>query len=172
MYLLTQINDFQHGEKPVLKVQVLSWCFGTVIFYKGETACPQYLVVGTFDTPVKVGQSELVVVNGAVADTEWSPRGEFTLQQVAGQHLRGSWALTCPPQCAREQGDLQKDLVQRPQKFLHYFQMHRLDVCSSYFTIASTHQRWQVRPPSWCPQVKCYGTPQISSVSKILSMTA
>lgn len=70
MYLLTQINEFQHGEKPVLKVQVLSWCFGTVIFYKGKTACSQYLVVGTFDTPVKVGQSELVVVNGAVADTE------------------------------------------------------------------------------------------------------
>lgn len=124
MYILTQINDFQHREKPVLKVQVLSWRFGTVVFYKGKTASSQYLVVGTLDTPVKVGQSELVIVNGAIADTERCPRGEFTLQQVAGQHLGGSWTPTCPAECAREQGDPQKDFVQRPQKFLHYLHVY------------------------------------------------
>lgn len=69
MHLLTQINHFQHGEKPVLKVQVLWRRFGTVIFYKGEAACPQYLVVGPLNPPVKVGQSKLVIVDGAVADT-------------------------------------------------------------------------------------------------------
>lgn len=87
MYLLTQINNFQHGEKRVFKVQVLWRRFGTVIFYKGEAACSQDVVVGFLDSPVKVGQSKLVIVDGAVADTVGSPRREFTLQQVAGQHL-------------------------------------------------------------------------------------
>lgn len=45
MYLLTQIKNFQDAEKLVLKVQVLWRGFGTVIFYKGEAACSQYLVV-------------------------------------------------------------------------------------------------------------------------------
>lgn len=54
MYLLTQIKSFQHGEKLVLKVQVLWRRFGTVILYKGEAACPQYLIVRSLDTPVKV----------------------------------------------------------------------------------------------------------------------
>lgn len=69
MNVLTQINNFQHGEKLVLKVQVLLRCFGAVIFYKGEAACSQYLIVGSLHCPVKVGQSELVIVDGAVADT-------------------------------------------------------------------------------------------------------
>lgn len=69
MNLLTQINHFQHGEKLVLKVQVLWRCFGTVIFYKREAACSQYLVVGSLDFPVKIGQSKLVIVDRAVADT-------------------------------------------------------------------------------------------------------
>lgn len=68
MNILTQINNFQYGEKLVLKVQVLLRCFGTVIFYKGEAACSQYLIVGSLDSPVKVGQSKLVIMDGAVAD--------------------------------------------------------------------------------------------------------
>ena len=87
MYLLTQINHFQHCEKLVLEVQVLWRCFGTVIFYKGEAACSQYLVVGPLNRPVKVGQSKLVVVDRAVADTVRGPGREFTLQQVTGEHL-------------------------------------------------------------------------------------
>ena len=82
--ILTQINTFQHGEKLVFKVQVLWRCFGAVVFHKREAACSQYLVVGSLNSPVEVGQSELVIVDGAVADTEGSPRWEFSLQQVAG----------------------------------------------------------------------------------------
>lgn len=67
--ILTQIDNFQHGKKLVFKVQVLWGCFGAVIFYKGEAACPQYLVVGSLNSPVKVGQSKLVIVDGAVTDT-------------------------------------------------------------------------------------------------------
>lgn len=69
MYLRTQINGFQHSEKLVLEVQVLWRSFGTVIFYEGEAARSQYLVVGSLNYPVKVGQSKLVVMDGAVADT-------------------------------------------------------------------------------------------------------
>lgn len=77
-----------------------------MVFYKGETAGSQYLVVGPLDSPVKVGQSELVIVNGAVADTERSPRREFALQQVAGQHLRGRWPRARVAERAREESDL------------------------------------------------------------------
>lgn len=49
-----QINNFQHGEKPIFKVQVLWRRFGTVIFYKREAACSQYVIVGSLDSPVKV----------------------------------------------------------------------------------------------------------------------
>lgn len=101
-WLLTQIDDFQHREKLIFKVQVPNWRFGTVIFYKGETACSQDLVVGTLDPPVKVGESELVIMDGGIADTEGRPRGEFSLHQVAGQHLRRSWTRTCPANCGRE----------------------------------------------------------------------
>lgn len=54
MYLLTQINDFQHSEKRVLEVQVLWRRFGAVIFYKREAARSQYLVVASLNSPVKV----------------------------------------------------------------------------------------------------------------------
>lgn len=40
-----------------------------MIFYEGEAARSQYLVVGSLNYPVKVGQSKLVVMDGAVADT-------------------------------------------------------------------------------------------------------
>lgn len=69
MHLLTQINNFQHSEKLVLKVQVLWRRFGAVVLYKGEAACPQDVVVAALDCPVEVGQSKLVVVDGAVAHT-------------------------------------------------------------------------------------------------------
>lgn len=95
MHILTQINNFQHGEELVLKVQVLRRSFAAVILNKGEAACSQYLVVGPLHAPVKVGQSKLVIVDGAVADTVRCPRWEFTLQQVAGKHLRGSWPRGC-----------------------------------------------------------------------------
>ena len=85
--ILTQINNFQHGEKLVLKVQVLCRSFGAVIFYKGEAACSQYLVVGALNCPVKVGQSKLVIVDSRVADAEGGPRRETTLLQVTGEHL-------------------------------------------------------------------------------------
>lgn len=55
-----------------------------MVFNKGETACSQYVVVGSLNSPVKVGQSKLVIVDGAVADTERSPVREFSLEQVAG----------------------------------------------------------------------------------------
>lgn len=98
MDILTQIYDFQHGEKPVLKVQVLRWRFGTVVFNEGKAAGSEDLVVATLDTPVEAGQAELVVVDGAVADTEGGPRGEPPLQQVGAQHLRGRWTPTRPAQ--------------------------------------------------------------------------
>ncbi len=69
MCFLTQINHFQHVEEPILKVQVLWGGLGAVIFDEREAACSQYLVVGSLDSPVKVGQSKLVIVDGAVADT-------------------------------------------------------------------------------------------------------
>lgn len=119
--LLAQINDFQHGEKPVLKVQVLRRRFGAVVLYKGETSRPQDLVVAAAHAPVKVGHAELVVVDGAVADAEGGPGGEPALQQVGGQHLRGCGPTAPPAQGAREQGDLQKHAVQLPQNSLHDF---------------------------------------------------
>lgn len=85
--ILTQINNLQHGEKLVLKVQVLWRSFGAVILYKGEAACSQYLVVGALNCPVKVGQSKLVIVDGGVADAVGGPGREVTLQQVTGEHL-------------------------------------------------------------------------------------
>lgn len=58
-----------------------------MVLNEGEAACPQDVVVGPLNPPVKVGPSELVVVNGAVADTEGGPRREVPLEQVAGQDL-------------------------------------------------------------------------------------
>lgn len=40
-----------------------------MIFHEGEAARSQYLIVGSLNSPVKVGQSKLVVMDGAVADT-------------------------------------------------------------------------------------------------------
>lgn len=134
MHLLTQINNFQHGEELVLKVQVLWRSFGAVILYEGEAACSQYLVVGPLHAPVKVGQSELVIVDGAVADTVRCPRWEFTLQQVAGQHLRGSWPRGCAAKRARKQGDLYKEAVYLPQKLLHSLSKISKLLPSMYFS--------------------------------------
>lgn len=90
-----------------------------MILYEGEAACPQYVIVGALDTPVKVGQSELVIVHGAVADTVGGPGRQLTLQQVAGQHLRGGRPRSSPGEGARKEGDLQKQAVQPPQKLPH-----------------------------------------------------
>lgn len=67
--LLTQVDHFKPGEEPVEIVQVLCRCFGAVVFNEGKAACSQYMVVGSLNSPVEVGQSELVVVDRTVADT-------------------------------------------------------------------------------------------------------
>ena len=58
-----------------------------MIFDKREAACSEYLIVSSRDTPVEVGQSELVVFYGAVGDTEGGPGGQTPLREVAVQHL-------------------------------------------------------------------------------------
>lgn len=40
-----------------------------MVLDEGEAARPQYVIVGALDRPVKVGQSKLVVLDGAIADT-------------------------------------------------------------------------------------------------------
>lgn len=50
-----------------------------MIFHKGKAARPQYVVIGSLDSPVKVGHAKLVVVDGAVAHTERSPWWESAL---------------------------------------------------------------------------------------------
>ena len=119
MHSLTQINHFQRGEEPVLKVQVLCRCFAAVILDEGEAACPQDVVVGPLHCPVEVGQTELVVVDRAVADTERGPRREAALQQVAGQQLGGARPRARPAERAGEQGDLQEEPVSGPQEVRH-----------------------------------------------------
>lgn len=84
-----------------------------------EAARPQYVIVGALDRPVKVGQSELVVVDGAIADTVGRPGRQVTLQQVAGQDLRGGWPRSCSRQGARKQCDLQDRAVQPPKELSH-----------------------------------------------------
>lgn len=79
-----------------------------MILYKGEAACSQYLIVASLNCPVKVGPSELVVSDGAVANAERGPRRESALQQVTAQHLRGRWTHTCPAKGAWKQSDLHK----------------------------------------------------------------
>lgn len=145
--ILTQINDFQHGEKPVLKIQVLCRCFGTVVFYEGETACPQYLVVSSLNSPVEVGQAKLVVVDRAVADTVWGPRRKFPLQQVAGEHLWGSRPGSSPTKRAGKQDDFKKSAVYLLQKLLHGWcnvcWVHR---CSLYLSSGAARKRLSDKP--------------------------
>lgn len=106
-----------------------------MILYEGEAACSQYVIVGALDTPVKVGQSELVIVDGAVADTVGCPGRQSTLQQVASQHLRGGRPRSSPGERARKQGDLQKQAVQPPQKLPH--DLSRKIYC--FYSFATPH---------------------------------
>lgn len=90
-----------------------------MIFDEGEAARPQDVVIGALDLPVKVGPSELIVVDGAIADTVRGPGRQLTLLQVAREDLRGRWPRSCPRKGARKQGDLQEGAVQPPQKLSH-----------------------------------------------------
>lgn len=84
-----------------------------------EAARPQDVIVGALDLPVEVGPSELIVVDGAIADTVGGPGRQLTLLQVAREDLRGGWPRPRPRKGARKQGDLQEGAVQPPQKLLH-----------------------------------------------------
>lgn len=77
-----------------------------MVLDEGEAARPQDVIVGTLDLPVKVGQSELIVEDGAIADTVGRPRRQLTLLQVAREDLRGGGPRSCPRKGARKQGDL------------------------------------------------------------------
>lgn len=60
-----------------------------MVLDEGETAGAEDVVVTALHGPVEVGQSELVIVNSAIANTERGPGRKCALLQVAAQHLRG-----------------------------------------------------------------------------------
>lgn len=90
-----------------------------MVLDEGEAARPQDVIVAALDRPVKVGQSELVVVHGAIADTVGGPGRQLALPQVAREDLRGGRPRSRPGKGARKQGDLQQGAVQPPQKLSH-----------------------------------------------------
>lgn len=114
---LTEVDDLERREEPVLPGQVLPGSLGAVVFDEGEAAGAQNVVVGALHGPVEVREAELVVADGAVGHAEGGPVRQAPLQQVPRQHLGGTglWVgggargpgpaqqqsergLVCPPQ--------------------------------------------------------------------------
>lgn len=87
---LTEVDDLERREEPVLLGQVLPGGLGAVILDEGEAAGAQDVVVGALHRPVEVREAELVVADGAVGHAEGGPVRQAPLQQVLRQHLRGA----------------------------------------------------------------------------------
>lgn len=87
---LTQVDDLERREEPVLPGQVLPGGFGAVVLDEGEAAGTQDVVVGALHGPVEVREAELVIADGAVGHAEGGPVRQAPLQQVPRQHLRGA----------------------------------------------------------------------------------
>lgn len=87
---LTEVDDLERREEPVLPGQVLPGSLGAVVLDEGEAAGAQDVVVGALHGPVEVREAELVVPDGAVGHAEGGPVRQAPLQQVPRQHLRGS----------------------------------------------------------------------------------
>lgn len=82
-----------------------------MVLDEGEAACAEDVVVAALHSPVEVGQSELVIVHGAIANTEGGPGRESALLQVAAQHLRGEGTRHRASQGGREKKHSQKKAV-------------------------------------------------------------
>lgn len=87
---LTEIDNLERREEPVLPGQVVPGGLGAVVLDEGEAAGAQDVVVGALHGPVEVREAELVVADGAVGHAEGGPVRQAPLQQVARQHLRGA----------------------------------------------------------------------------------
>lgn len=92
-------------------MQVVWRGFGAVVLDEREAACAEDVVVTALHSPVEVGQSELIIVHGAIANTEGGPGREFALLQVAAQHLRGERTGHRTSQRGREKKNSQKKAV-------------------------------------------------------------
>lgn len=93
-------------------MQIVRRGFGAVVLDERETAGAEDVVVTALHTPVEVGQSELVIVHGAIPNTERGPGRESALLQVAAQHLRGERTGHRAAERVREEEHFQNSAVE------------------------------------------------------------
>lgn len=70
---LTEVDDLERREEPVLPGQVLPRGLGAMVLDEGEAAGAQDVVVGALHRPIEVREAELVVADCAVGHAEGCP---------------------------------------------------------------------------------------------------